>query len=246
MIRGLYTSALGLSVLTKEQEITTNNLANSQTAGYKQDVLVAEAFPEMLFHRLRDPLEAGQEPPFVGQAPLGVRINSVYTDVSIGVQRQVENPLSFAVREGYFTVQTPRGERYTRKGDFSLDSEGRLVSGEGYPVLGEQGEIFLPQGSVEVDAQGRLYSEGVEIDRLRIVNPGTTWEKEAASLFRGENSQRVEEPQVRQGVIEESNVDPLRAMVDLITTLRAYEANQKVIQAIDTTLDKAVNEVGRL
>jgi flagellar basal-body rod protein FlgF len=246
MIKGLYTSALGLSVLNKQQEITANNLANAQTAGYKKDVLVAESFPEMLIHRLNAPEDYGKVPPEVGQVSLGVKINDVFTDHSAGVRRTSENPLALALEEGYFTINTPQGERYTRKGDFALDDQGRLVTSEGYAVLGEKGEIVVSGPDVHVDSQGRIYSGGAEIDRLKIVNFSTSLIKEGFSLFRGVSPQEVANPQVVQGAVEESNVEPVSEMVNMITTLRAYEANQKVIQAIDTTLDKAVNEVGRL
>jgi flagellar basal-body rod protein FlgF len=247
MIKGLYTSALGLSVLNKQQEVTTNNLANAQTAGYKKDVLVAESFPEMLLYRLNAPEDCGKTPPQVGSVSLGVKINDVFTDHSTGTRRTSENPLALALaEEGYFTVNTPQGERYTRKGDFTLDDQGRIVSAEGYPLMGERGEIIVRGSDVQVDQQGCIYSEGIEIDRLKIVNFSTPLIKEGSSLFRGENPQEIVNPVIVQGAVEESNVQPVAEMVNMITTMRAYEANQKVIQTIDTTLDKAVNDVGRV
>lgn len=247
MIKGLYTSALGLSVLTKQQEVTANNLANAQTAGYKKDVLVAESFPEMLLHRLNAPEDAGETPPQVGPLSLGVKIKDVYTDHSAGVRRTAENPLALALTgEGYFTVNTPQGERYTRNGEFTLDAQERIVSTDGYPLMGEKGEIIVRGSDVQVDPQGRVYSGGVELDRLKIVHFSTPLTKEGSSLFQGENPQGVANPVISQGAVEESNVQPLTEMVNMITIMRAYEANQKVIQSIDATLDKAVNDVGRL
>ncbi|MGI6587902.1 MAG: flagellar hook-basal body protein [Peptococcia bacterium] len=247
MIKGLYTSALGLSVLNKQQEVTANNLANAQTVGYKKDVLVAESFPEMLHYRLNAPEDCGQTPPKVGAVSLGVKINDIFIDHSVGIRRTSENPLALAlVEEGYFTVNTPQGERYTRKGDFTLDDQGRIVSAEGYPLLGQKGEIVVQGSDVQVDQQGRIFNGGTEIDRLKIVNVSTPLIKEGSSLFQGENPQEIVNPIIVQGAVEESNVQPITEMVNMITTLRAYEANQKVIQSIDNTLDKAVNEVGRL
>lgn len=247
MIKGLYTSALGLSVLNKQQEVTANNLANAQTAGYKKDVLIAESFPEMLLYRLNASEDSGKIPPQVGSLPLGVKINDVYTDYHPGARRTSENPLSLALAgEGYFTVQTPQGERYTRNGEFTLDAQARLVSTDGYPLMGEKGEIMVKGSDVQVDPEGRVYSEGVELDRLKIVNFSTPPVKEGSSLFRGANPQQVANHTILQGTIEESNVQPLTEMVNMISIMRAYEANQKVVQSIDATLDKAVNEVGRL
>lgn len=247
MLKGLYTSALGLSVLNKQQEVTSNNLANAQTAGYKKDVLVAESFPEMLVYRLNAPEDKGQTPPQVGAVSLGVNINNVYIDHTMGARKATDNPLAMSLAgEGYFTVNTPQGERYTRNGDFSVDAQGRIIASGGYPLMGEKGEIFISGSDVQVDKQGRIYCDGVEVDRLKIVNFATPLSKEGASLFRGVDPQEVANPQVEQGTIEESNVQVLTEMVNMITTMRAYEANQKVIQSLDATLEKAVNEVGRI
>jgi len=247
MIRGLYTSALGLSVLNKQQEITSNNLANAQTAGYKKDVLVAESFPEMLLYRLNAPEDYGKTPPQVGSVSLGVNIDQVYIDQSAGTRRSSDNPLAMSLAgEGYFTVNSPQGERYTRNGEFSQDGQGRLVTTAGYPVMGAKGEIIISGTDIQVDDQGQIYSDGALVDALKIVDFSTVLSKEGETLFYGENPQVVANPVVVHGTIEESNVQPLTEMVNMITVMRAYEANQKVIQAIDSTLDKAVNEVGRI
>jgi len=247
MIRGLYTSALGLSVLNKQQEITSNNLANAQTAGYKKDVLVAESFPEMLLYRLNAPEDYGKTPPRVGSVSLGVNIDQVYVDHSAGTRNSSDNPLAMSVAgEGYFTVNTPQGERYTRNGEFSQDAQGRLVTTAGYPVMGIKGEIIISDTDIQVDDQGRIYSGGALVDALKIVDFATAPSKEGETLFYGEDPQVVANPVISHGTIEESNVQTLTEMVNMITIMRAYEANQKVIQAIDSTLDKAVNEVGRL
>lgn len=247
MIRGLYTSALGLSVSNKQQEITSNNLANAQTAGYKKDVLVAESFPEMLMYRLNAPEDYGKIPPQVGSVSLGVNIDQIYIDQSAGTRKSSDNPLAMSLSgEGYFTVNAPQGERYTRNGEFSLDAQGRLVTTAGYPVMGSKGEIIISGTDVQVDDQGQIYSDGALVDGLKIVDFSTPLSKEGETLFYGENPQAVANPLVVQGTIEESNVEPLTEMVNMITIMRAYEANQKVIQAIDSTLDKAVNEVGRI
>lgn len=248
MIKGLYTSALGLSVLNKQQEITSNNLANAQTVGYKKDVLVAESFPEMLHYRLNAPEDYGKTPPQVGSLSLGVNISEVFIDQSAGTRKTSENPLAMSLAgEGFFTVSTPNGERYTRNGDFTTDAQGRLVTTAGYPLIGEKGEIVLDGTGIQVDQQGRIYnSDGVAVDRLKIVDFSTPLSKEGDTLFVGENPQTVAEPKVVQGTIEQSNVQILTEMVNMITIMRSYEANQKVIQSIDTSLDKAVNEVGRV
>ena len=127
-----------------------------------------------------------------------------------------------------------------------MDAQGRLVTTAGYPVMGIKGEIFISGSDIQVDDQGQIYSNGTVVDRLKIVNFSTPLSKEGDTLFYGENPQIMDNPLVVHGTIEASNVQPLTEMVNMITIMRAYEANQKVIHAIDSTLDKAVNEVGRI
>lgn len=246
LIKGLYTSAMSLSVLTRQQEVTANNLVNANTPGYKKDVLVSGSFPEMLLYKLNDPDDNGQ-PSAVGGISMGVRVEEVYTDHTTGCRRVSENAWALAVAdEGYFTLNTPQGERYTRNGEFGVDSAGRVVSTEGYPLMGQKGEIIVKGSDFQIDREGRVHSGGSEVDRLKIVNFSTPLTKEGSSLFRGEAPNVVENPQVFQGFVEESNVAPIGEMINMIQVMRAYEANQKVVQTIDTTLDKAVNEVGRV
>lgn len=246
MLKGLYTSALGLAVQNRRQEVVANNLANSNTVGYKKETVIASAFPNMLIQRLNDPATPN-EAPVVGNLSMGVRIDDVVTDHSRGIVRESGNPLEMALRsEGYFVINTPMGERYTRSGEFKLDAEGRLVTSDGYPVMGQSGEIVIKDGNVQVSEEGVIYSAGKEVGKLRIVTLGGNIIKEGSSLFRGEDPQEVEKPLVAQGFVEDSNANALEEMVTMISVLRAYESNQKLIQIQDSTLEKAVNEVGRV
>lgn len=245
MLRGLYTSALGLSLLNKRQEISANNLANVNTIGYKKEMVIAETFPQILLYRLKD--SSAPQAPLVGHLGTGVRAVEVPTDYSSGILRNTENPLEFALKsEGYFVVNTPQGERYTRNGSFQLDTEGRLVTSDGYPVLGESGEIILPGNSISIDEGATISAEGRRIDRLRVVIFNEPPAKEGSSLFRGEEPVDMPEPLILQNMVEESNAKSIEEMVNMVNIMRAYESNQKIIQAQDSTLDKAVNEVGRL
>ncbi|MDD2401558.1 MAG: flagellar hook-basal body protein [Clostridia bacterium] len=246
MIKGLYTSALSLSVLERRQEANTNNLANINTPGYKKDVVVSGSFPDMLLYRLND-RDARGKTPKVGNISMGVQVAEIYTDHTKGIMRQSENPSALAVSgEGYFTVNTPQGERYTKNGDFSIDVNGRLVSTNGYPLLGQKGDIVVKDAAFQVDKEGRVYSAGEKVDSLKIVQFTTPLIKEGASLFKGNNPVDVLKPYITQGMVEESNVNAVTEMVNMIDVMRAYESSEKVIQTIDGTLDKAVNDVGRV
>lgn len=245
MIRGLYTSALGLSLLNMRQEISSNNLANVNSIGYKKESVISESFPQMLLYRLKDP--SAPEAPVVGRLGTGVRVVDIPTDYSPGLLRNTDNPLEFAIKdEGYFVINTPQGERYTRNGSFQLDTEGRLVTSDGYPVMGLSGEIELPDTEISIEEGGTITYDGRIIDTLRIVTFNESPVKEGASLFRGDEPADVLGPQIMQGMVEDSNARSIEEMVNMISLLRAYESNQKMIQTQDSTLEKAVNEVGRV
>ncbi len=246
MLKGIYTSAMGMKVLEKRQEVSANNLANVNTVGYKKDTVTAQAFPEMLVRRLEDP-SLPDKRPVVGPLTMGVQLNEIVTDHSKGVHSKTGDPTKIALMgEGYFTVNTPQGERYTRNGEFNINPDGLLVTSDGYPVQGQGGSIYIMEGDFSVDEQGRIFSSGKEVDRLKIVKFSQPLIKEGSSLFQGEEPEDVETPQVAQGFREESNVNTIEEMVNMITIMRSYESNLKVIQTHDSTLNKAVNEIGRL
>lgn len=245
MLRGLYTATQGLMVLNVMQEVTANNLANANSVGYKKDTVVSTSFPNMLLYKLEDPNE--DKPVRVGNISTGVRIAEVVTDYSKGVQREAEGGTGMAVTgEGYFTVNTPQGERYTRNGEFSISTDGKIVSTDGYPLLGQNGEITVDSAGYWVGQDGAVYSGGKKVDELKVVYFAADPAKEGSSLFRGEDPQDVANPRVMQGFLEESNASPLEETIQMIAVMRAYEANQKVIQTNDSTLEKAVNEIARI
>lgn len=247
MIRGLYTSALGLAAMDKRQEVSSNNLANANTVGYKKETVITKSFPEMLLHRLEDPALPAGTRPVTGNVGTGVQIAGIITDYSKGILQETGVPTELAlVSEGYFVVNTPQGERYTRNGEFKIGPEGRLLTNDGYTVMGQNGEINLSGGNLTADEFGNLFNNGTYVDTLRIVQFTNPLIKEGSSLFQGEEPQEMELPQVTQGFLEGSNVNTIEEMVNMITIMRAYETNMKVIQTTDSTLDKAVNDVGRV
>lgn len=253
MLKGLYTSAMGLAYLSRQQDVSSNNLSNVNTAGYKKETTIARSFPSMLLSRLNDPAAQPapglplNQPPVVGRISMGVQLADIVTDYSRGVVQQTSDPLQMALMgEGYFTVETPFGERYTRNGEFHLDTEGYLVTSDGYYVMGQRGSINLAGGNFSVDDQGTIVSDGQEVDALRIVTFPDRPLKEGSSLFNSENVEEMENPQVAQGFIEGSNATAIEEMVNMITIARAYESSQRMIQTQDSTLEKAVNEIGRV
>ncbi len=245
MIRGIYTSASGMLAETTRADTIANNLANGNTTGYKKDVAISKDFASILIRRIND----GQDAPTIGKLGLGAMIDEVATIHTTGAMHPTGNSLDFAVDgKGYFAVETPAGMRFTRNGSFTRNAQGELVTSEGQRVLGQNGVIRIPDGQVTVDETGRLTVDGVNAGQLRVVEFANEREliKEGASLYRAPNNGRQATGKVEQGVLEQSNVNIISEMVNMISGYRAYEVNAKTVQAHDQLLDKAVNEVGKV
>jgi len=237
------TNRLGLtdsieSMLAQEQRLNqvTNNLANADTTGFKKD---AVSFQEMLYQASANRQRVGK----------GLKI---LTDHGQGVVRMTGNPLDMAIAgEGFFRVQTAQGVRYTRAGNFQLNGEGQLVMPNGNQVLGDNGPIVLTSPEFTVDAHGRILVDGNQVGQLSIVTVDDLkmLEKEGESLFRlKEGGQEVAAQNftLKQGFLEQSNVNTVEEMTEMIEILRAYEGQQKMIRALDELDDLAVRRVGVL
>lgn len=281
MVRGLYTGASAMIAQMRRIDVLANNLANVNTPSFKRDSTLMKAFPEMLIRRINDdgvriiPIGSYDLMPVVGKLGTGVEVSEVYTRFIQGSLKQTENDFDLALDgDGFFSVMTEEGERYTRNGSFLIDSDGYLVTKDGHRVLGENGTIQIKKNNFLVDEDGNVFvndeytddpqrlvsmeenewNDTVLVDRLKIVSfPKVRHIKKIGdSLYReteySEPAFVIEEerPKVFQGFLESSNVNPVTEMVNLIEVHRNYEANQRMIQAHDGALGRAVNEVGRI
>ncbi|MCE5299875.1 MAG: flagellar hook-basal body protein [Spirochaetia bacterium] len=263
MISGLYTAASGLIAQTQQQDVISNNLANVNTNGYKKDTALYVPFPTVFLNRINDdrtPVPGGMADMMtpIGSMGRGVELRADGVRPQIteeGSYIQTDNKLDLAIKgNAMFMVMTANGVRYTRDGNFSLDSDGRIVTQSGAPLLGQAGEIIITGDDVHIDEGGRVFSGGHEIDTLRLAvfDRDSDLRKEGDNLFYKldgvplDEDDYVDTVQVKQGYLESSNVNVVREMVDMITAYRAYEAAQKAVQSQDQTLDKSVNDVGRI
>lgn len=227
MDRGLYIAASGMLAEQARQDLIANDLANASTPGYKADRVSQRSFDEVLLSNTRTGADVGP----VGAGPAIAR---QATDLTAAPLRETGEPLDLAVvGEGFFAVQTDQGVRYTRNGAFTTDPGGRLVDQMGNPVLGRGG------GPVRVDGEGAVDPRQVGVFAV----PGAR--KAGDGLFTGA-AQGQADSVVRTGALEGSGVDPSRVMVDMLASLRAFEAGQKAIQAIDGTLEQATQRVGAM
>ncbi|MGJ7045372.1 flagellar basal-body rod protein FlgF [Thermoanaerobacterium thermosulfurigenes] len=248
MLRGLYTASSGMIAQQKIVDVLSNNIANVNTAGYKKDTVTTMAFPDYMVTR-----SGGDNMPYngnIGTMDYGVLVETFNTNFSEGDIEKTDGKLDFAIDgSGFFTVSTPSGVRYTRDGSFTLNNNGYLVTKDGYYVLGQNGPIQLNNGDISVDESGNISVNGQVVDKLNIVDFANynTLRKEGNNLFFTTGGQAIPATsKVKQGYLEGSNVNPVDEMVTMISAMRTYEANQKSVSAFDETLDKSVNEVGKV
>ena len=219
MSRDIYPSLSGATAAWRQMEVVANNVSNADTAGFKAQRL---RFENVLM-----------DPGLLGNGY--VQADHSVQDFRDGSLVHDDVPTHMALRgPGFFAVESNQGELLQRAGSFLLDNQGFLVNAEGEKVLGQSGPIQIPDGmgTLTVSTDGVVSVDGEELDRLRIVaadNPeplgGTKW--------RAPGGARVLEPQnvsVVQGALESSNLDPMRAMTDLVQTSRYFEMYQKAMQ----------------
>jgi len=226
-------------------EGTSLNLANITTAGYKRGVPVTQSFTDYLSA--------------VGYAggprlPLPVTLPSVRQtlDYKAGSLKFTGNALELAIAgNAYFEVSTPSGPAYTRKGNFRLDERGRVVTEQGYPLMGQGGELVLMTSEPAIDRTGQVTDGDKAIGQLRLAQFSNA--QGLAKLDSGLYQQGSAQPaplegdnSVHQGYLENSNVDSAAEMVRLIETMRHFEAAQKIVQGYDDMLEKSIRKLGEL
>ncbi len=357
MFRGLYTVTSAMQTNQKKLDVVTNNMANASTTGFKKDVVISEAFPEMLISKINGKLESSPDGKtlnvqvqadgrgynvtttkgfFVVDSPMGksysksarfavdqegylktytrdinrevdtttgfyvldkegnrvqvpnpnitidpsgqvvsggqvvanliyntpknvigtinggLRFDRIQTNFLGGGLGQTDNKLDFALKgDGFFKIQTPEGIRYTRDGSFLTDSKGQLVTAEGYQVLGKNGPIIL-NPDFNINTKGEISVGNEYVDQINVVNVLNVngLRKQGQNLYKIEENMNPQEEafagEILQGFVENSNVNTVNEMVDMINILREYESSQKVIRSYDEMLGKAVNEIGKV
>jgi flagellar basal-body rod protein FlgG len=239
---GLLEALEAAQLMDRRLTVTTNNLANVDTPGYKADSI---AFIEVLTKKI------------------GPKYKKIYKENLFfikkeqGILEYTGDPLHFAiVGEGFFKVQTPNGIAYTRAGNFTLDRERRLVTPEGYPVLANgtpvvvdpgmtrEGYITMENSKLQVSPEGILSIDMTEIGRLDVVtfDDYSKIRKLGQNLYISDGAQemRAENYEIKQGYIEKSNVNPIREMVNLIEIQRTFEAIQRSIRSLDEETERLI------
>ncbi|BCJ87745.1 flagellar hook-basal body protein [Effusibacillus dendaii] len=276
MIRGLYTAASGMVAGERRQDVISNNLANVNTIGFKKDDSIMRSFPEMLLYSLNDHTGSGPQSispgmPNIGSVGTGAFLEEVLTRFSQGPLKATDNKYGYAIedvehpgeprRASFFPMEDAQGNSYvSRDGDFHLDTQGYLVNSAGFFVqaVDATGKP-IPNSRVKFDEQSGSLVAGMAVGvggfqlntnlQFKIIDIQDTNQLQQA----GTGSYRYNPASVatgtgelKKGFVETSNVDVAQAMTDMMAVMRSYEANQRMIRTLDSTLDKAVNSLGRI
>ena len=250
MLRCFYTASTGMLVQRDRMEVLANNLTNVDTTGYKADSLISSTFQDMMIERLNDPAVVSVTN-IVGALGTGTHIEEVYTSFEQGNIEDTNRSCDMALEgDGFFVVSTPDGDRYTRDGSFTVSSTGYLVTSEGFYVQGQSGRIYVGGDDFKVDEQGGIYVGDMLTDKLSIAafTDNTGLRKDGSNLYERVSGgmQAAAGVKVVQGALEGSNVDTAEDLTRMMSVSKAYQLNQRVLGMVDESLQKAVNEVGRV
>lgn len=235
MDSGLYAAATALVSRTQELDTIANNLANASTVGYRAEENVFSSV-------LADAGNATSSP--LNQAINNFGILSGTTlDQSQGALQKTGNDLDVAIQgPGYFVVQTAGGPVYTRSGSLQVSAHGQLVTANGDAVMGDKGVITMLPGPVSISSDGTISSNGAVTGKLKVVEfPANTRLMSAGSSYYSappNTAVAASHSDVRQGMLESSNVNPIAGMVELVTAQRSAEMMQRALSMFHSEIDK--------
>ena len=272
MFKGMYTATSGMMASERKQQFLTNNLSNAETPGFKQDEATFRSFPEYLLKERNTNTPTPNSS--IGTLQQGVYTQEGIPNFSNGSLKETSKQTDMALIDENLPIDAETGKkglilfgvrledndiRYTRNGNFSVNEDGFLTTSEGYQVLGEDLQpIQLNDDSFTMTDDGTIRERngneqqiwiGYTGDPSKLAQQGNgvfAWEGNENDAPRNIQTTDINQYAVKQGFLEGSNVDMTTTMTDMLNTYRLYEANQKVLQTYDQSIDKSVNDVGRV
>jgi len=239
---GYYAAFTGLLAGTQALELAANNLANVSTTGYKAQ----REFYKSLTAALGNPNQRQLSPLNQAINNYGVLGGST-VDLQAGMMERTGNDLDVAMEgSGFFVIQTKTGLRYTRNGSFRVDADGQVVTARGEPVMGDQGPLEIPSGPVSISSDGTISSQGGIVGQIQIVDfaPGTSLVPEGNSMYAAAKGSATPaaDPQVRQGMLEASNMSPISGTIGLIMIQRQTQLLQQALSIFHNEFNKSAAE----
>lgn len=248
MFQGFYDLTSGVLTQTRKLNVISNNMSNISTPGFKSDKMVSRTFQEEMIYRSGNGDGRGSVP--IGSMSRIVAADRNYTDYASGGVAESKSALDFALgNKGFFCIQGEGGTVYTRDGSFSLDGQGYLcLQGTGR-VLGTNGPIHLGTDKIKADSLGNLYDEksGALLGRLQVMdfdNYDETLTKTSGDVFLADGQGRAVNGNVMQHALEDSNVDPVEEMSQMMSSQRALQSSAQVLKMYDQLIGKAVTQLG--
>ena len=235
MDSGIYAACTALVSRTQALDTIANNLANASTVGYRAEHNVFSSV-------LADAGGLSQTPLNQAMNRFGI-LSGTALDQSQGALQKTGNTLDLGIEgPGYFVVQTANGPVYTRNGGFQVSSKGQLVTSTGDAVMGDRGVINMPPGQISISADGSISSDGAVAGKLRVVEfpAGTELTSVGNTYYSAppNTATAAKASDVRQGMLESSNVNPITSMVELVTAQRAAEMMQRALSMFNSEIDK--------
>lgn len=254
MLRSIYTSVSSMITNQQRQNVISNNLVNSNTIGFKGEKLLTKSFDEIDIVNDDNYINGIPHKEYVGGISLGLSIDETVTNFEQGAIVPTDNKMDMAIQgEGYFTVEDEQGNKfYTRDGNFRVNAQGYLTTNQGYYVLGNNiatnnsERINLGNSKLEVSKNNVISIDSNPSYKFNIVkfeNMKENISKIGDNLYQGKNGINTD-PTIVQSALEISNVNVISESNDMIMYSREYEACQKIIQTMDSTLEKIANEIG--
>lgn len=256
MLRSMYASVSSMITLQARQGIITNNLANINTTGYKSQTLVAKSFDDMLLHNKDNYKDGVSNVNELGSLNFGVRIDETATSYKQGTLISTENNTDFAiVGNGFFQVTDEQNNTYyTRDGSFKVNPQGYLVTNSGHYVMGINSQtgnserIYIGSDLISISPDNSVMINGENRYKFNIVDFENydNLTKYGNNLYKGDGGFNSNNYSIKQKYLEGSNIDSINEVAMMMETVKEFEANQKVIQTIDSTLSQIANEIGRV
>ncbi|MDD3204257.1 MAG: flagellar basal-body rod protein FlgF [Lachnospiraceae bacterium] len=258
MLKGLYTGWTGMINEQNRLDVTSNNLANAATVGFKKEGSTSQTFKEALAYKIKDASENPNIAKNIGANTPGVKIGETYTDYTQGGLKETGNDTDMAISgNGFFNIEYTDKDgntstKYSRAGTFTVNTDGYLVTEDGDYVLGTNNARIRvnPRMPISTASDGTIFQDGTQVGQIGLTDFAdyNYLEHFGENLYQTVAGARAQASTatITSGYLENSNVEVVKEMVDMIAINRAYETGQKVIQTQDGALEIAVNQIGKL